>query len=100
MGDDNPGGQNQEPKRTLDFRPVCRNKGEERGRDQKTADDRHHHGDVDPGRKWRKHAADAADDRGRNHAIGLPPRKISLKALTIGPLKHCRGSSDGHAEGC
>ena len=71
---------------------------EERGRDQKAADDGHDHRDVDFGSEWRKRVADGGDDRRRDDAIGFPSRKISFKTLSIGSVEHRRGSQGGVVE--
>src|SRR5262249_19292941 len=68
--------------------PVGGDESEERGSDEKTADDGHNHRYVYPGSERRKGASDAGADRRRYDAIGLPSRQISLKPLPIGPVEH------------
>jgi len=66
--------------------------GQKPSRDQQTADDGYRHRNVDTGSEWRKRNADGGEGRRRNHAIGLPLRKISFEALPIGSVKHHRDS--------
>ena len=56
---------------------------EEGSRDQQAADDGYDHRDVDAGSAWRKRSANGGEGRRRDHAIGLPLRKISFKTLAI-----------------
>ena len=68
------------------------NEGQERSRNQQAADNGDHHGECDAGSERRKRRADGGEDRRRDHAIGLPSRKIGFEALPIGLVKHDRNS--------
>jgi hypothetical protein len=98
IGADDAGNQNCETQQPCKFRPMGSDESEERGRDQNAADDGHDHRDVDLGSEWWKRTADGGEDRRRDHAIGLPSRKVSFKTLAIGSVEHRRASPAGGVE--
>ncbi|MEY9477197.1 hypothetical protein ABH981_001410 [Bradyrhizobium ottawaense] len=87
-GSDHAGEQDREPQQPRDLGPVRRHEGEECSRDQQTADDADDHGNVDARRQRRQRITDRGSRRRRNHAIGLPLRKISLEAVAVGLFEH------------
>ena len=98
IGANDAGDQNCQAQQPCKFRPVGSDESEERGRDQKAADDGHNHRDVDIGSERRKRAADGSENPRRDQAIGFPSRKISFKTLPIGSVEHRRGSPAGDVE--
>jgi hypothetical protein len=71
---------------------MGRDECEECRRDQEAADDANDHGDVGAGGDRRQCASDGGSGRRRDHAIGLPSRKVSFEALPVKPVKHISDS--------
>src|SRR5450756_2895084 len=92
IGGEAAGQQYRNPQQPCQLRPVRGNEGKERGGNQQPADDCNDDRDGDAGNERPKRPADGSDDLRRDHAIGLPLRKISLEALPIGSVKHHRAS--------
>ena len=88
MGGDDAGEQDGQPRQARDLDPVGRDECEECRRDQEAADDADDHGDVGAGSERRKCAPDGGRGRRRDHAIGLPSRKVSFEALPVKPVEH------------
>ncbi len=82
------GEQDGKARRTSDFHPVRRDKGQKRGRDQQTADNPDNNRNVDARVQRDKRIAHGVADRRRDHALRLPTRKVGFKALPVRSFKH------------
>lgn len=89
------GEQNAEAERTRDRRPVGGDEGEESSGDQQPADDRDHGGDGDAFGRRPQRAADGLGGGRRDHAFGLPARKIGVQPPPIGTFGHRFGPASG-----